>query len=837
MLRLNHILKKNNIYIITAIGIFFHLILVAAYSQPKKSSIENGSSVRPLSCTYPSAPFSQERTDQMLIQMENYLINIGERLQEIPRDSFDPAFILDTIGDDPLTLFHWVKSNTFLLPYRGSLRGPIGVLMDRQGNSLDRALLLCELLNLAGHEVRLAQGFLPERKAVEILAKIQTNRQDSLSPAEQLSKPEMEELIERGVERYQLDESETRKTLEKLNSGIKELTAKLEKKVLEQSTDLADKVEKHREKQNFELSREKIKDLQDHWWVQLKKEGSWLDLDPLLPESEAGKSTVQAENHWEPEDLEEEYFHLVDIQLIIERWDEKGLVQETVLEHTFKPQELLGERVVLQHYPLDWPSEQLEDSKRQDTFQKQKQNILETTEWIPVLKVGDEEIMKFSIRNSGEINQTPGEEEKAEKGGGPLGGLANVFGGGGKKQKESKKSVLTAEWVEYKIRCPGKRPQVIQRTVFDIIGPAQREKIQESAFQIDEEMLFRRNLKLFFSGTEILFQFCQFSPEFFVHHLAEGLIKNKDFMADLIKHNQADRINQIQGEKEDQIFPLTSPLYIFAMSRFSFSRFQNNFLDQTNISNYTVSPHMNRDGNLVFELSLDIVANECSILPSEGIDPFSASIEQGVLDTIAETMALGSFGDILQNTSEIFSRSQIQNIDWVAIKNPDDPTWMKISLPEDAKTCIKKALDEGYVVVAPIRPIEAGGRALSGWWQVNPLSGATLGIMENGAGQALVKYAITVLKKGAPFWLMIGCEAADFHQGICDPCTIFWFSLLWTGGKLIKAMLTWVEGETAVIALGKIFLFKGPAWLSLLMNLMNLFALVHTVDPCLKGGS
>ena len=41
-----------------------------------------------------------------------------------------------------MTTFRSVRSHTVWVPYRGLLRGATGVLMDRRGDSLDRAELL-----------------------------------------------------------------------------------------------------------------------------------------------------------------------------------------------------------------------------------------------------------------------------------------------------------------------------------------------------------------------------------------------------------------------------------------------------------------------------------------------------------------------------------------------------------------------------------------------------------------------------------------------------------------------------------------------------------------------
>src|SRR5690348_12991289 len=46
------------------------------------------------------------------------------------RDRWDAAFVVQRVGKDPAKLFAWVQANSNWIPYRGVLRGPVGVLMD-----------------------------------------------------------------------------------------------------------------------------------------------------------------------------------------------------------------------------------------------------------------------------------------------------------------------------------------------------------------------------------------------------------------------------------------------------------------------------------------------------------------------------------------------------------------------------------------------------------------------------------------------------------------------------------------------------------------------------------
>src|SRR5437879_6310605 len=113
-----------------------------------------------------------EDLKKMADEMERAFKALEAAEKEIPRDTFDPKAIVDKVGRDPVKLFEWVRDNTYWVPYQGCLRGHIGVPMDRLGSSLDRSLLLAELLRVAGHKVRLAHAGLTETQAKELLPKL-----------------------------------------------------------------------------------------------------------------------------------------------------------------------------------------------------------------------------------------------------------------------------------------------------------------------------------------------------------------------------------------------------------------------------------------------------------------------------------------------------------------------------------------------------------------------------------------------------------------------------------------------------------------------------------------
>ena len=78
----------------------------------------------------------------------------------------------------------FVRDEVRWVPYDGSLRGVRGTLWSREGNALDRAALLSEMLRIAGHPTRLSRGTLGDDGIDALLATLQPdwNRVASAPP-------------------------------------------------------------------------------------------------------------------------------------------------------------------------------------------------------------------------------------------------------------------------------------------------------------------------------------------------------------------------------------------------------------------------------------------------------------------------------------------------------------------------------------------------------------------------------------------------------------------------------------------------------------------------------
>ena len=161
---------RRSLYQAVALATSFWVILAAVPfpgSPGARASGGDGSAVGAPAGLPPISPLVPSPGLSASLESGLQIIDEGDRLA--PRNRWDPTFVVQQLGRNPAALFAWVQRSTYWIPYLGMLRGPVGVLMDRQGNSADRALLLARLLQDAGHTVRLARGELPREQAVRLM--------------------------------------------------------------------------------------------------------------------------------------------------------------------------------------------------------------------------------------------------------------------------------------------------------------------------------------------------------------------------------------------------------------------------------------------------------------------------------------------------------------------------------------------------------------------------------------------------------------------------------------------------------------------------------------------
>ncbi len=656
----------------------------------------------------------KERT--ALLDRSLQALEDGDR--QIPRDRWDPDYVVNIVGRDPQKLFTWVKSHTYWIPYRGVLRGPVGVLMDAQGNSLDRALLLATLLEKAGQSVRLAHGELTREQAVALLPGLVSRRVlDFSSPERTDFLPDLD--IHKPAAQYGLDESSIDRIVREQKQALFRVSNELETRTADQTTRLlqvAGSGDRNAEwTKRYEAS---IQALRDHWWVQREDGVAWVDLDLLPIVTPAARETTSIK------DMPADLYHQISIRVVAEQWSTNGPSNQKVLEYALHPADFIGQPLSLQFWPTDWVS----DSRHAQTVSDVRAAARDEHAWIAALAVGRKVVASATLQDT-IVDSSSGNTGKGESNkGGPFGGfgaaLDETLNHPSKSAGSSK--LLSAVWLEYEIRVPGEPPRTIRRTVFDLLGPATRASGTPTP-HLDNSQKVARGLALSMK-TEMLPVVCELAPEFVAHLATESVTGSRGLIRSVISGSFAIQSDTSQKDLTDATPPASS-LLALALLRLGWNKkAEHIFIDRPNLLTRHESLVDTANG-VALQNATDIVANEVAI-DLTARDAFALRLEQGVRDTNAE--ALLTTGKVIGNTSEAYAGSS----NWALFTPAQQSAVEGLAFSDDIRRSMDKELADGYVLVAPHAPVEKSEENFSSWWRIDPQTGSTLGFASNGWGQA-----------------------------------------------------------------------------------------------------
>jgi hypothetical protein len=665
------------------------------------------------------APEGATSPEVRLATLDNSLRAIEDGLRDAPRDRWDPRYVVQRIGTDPDTLLDWVREHTSWIPYRGALRGPVGVLMDRQGNSLDRAMLLAALLAEAGHAARLARADLPAQRAAELLPDLVAGRStktlDELASIGTSSPP-----VGDIATRYALEGPAIERVLQGYETGTARLLAELGGRVPDQATRLLASISAPDPAAEWLSRRDSaLAALRDHWWVQVQRGESWVDLDPLEA-SASGTSFAARETVGTPE-LAATLHHEITIRVIAERVAGGALSDQPTLAHTIRPSELIGRPVVLQMWPAAWP---IRAPVVEDLNRSTRQIASAQDSWTAALIIGNDVVA------SGGLTAAASAGAPAPGLGGLGGAITRGLGRRDAPASSDQDSLLTAVWIEYRLAAPGREPRVIRRAVFDLIGEAARQKWTPQAITLSDDQRLTRALSLMMR-TEILPVVADVAPEFVLHLHGRSLLANADFVRAVSREDfgsDAHATDSLLRLAE----PGVSPLYTLAVLRHD-AIGTRGFIDRPAILTRHQYPKAQGE-SLALADATDIVSNEVGIALAEG-DGFAARLEQGVWDTNLEALLAGSRATA--NTALAYAASG----DWRALTVPQSGR-TRPGIAADATALMHRDLDAGYTVVAPKDPMVLRGETFHGWWRIDPATGDALGIAGTGWGQGAPDYTM-----------------------------------------------------------------------------------------------
>jgi hypothetical protein len=663
-----------------------------------------------------ATPGSSDGAGARLALLDNSLRALQEGEREARRDRWDPAFVVERLGRDPHALLAWVRDQTSWVPYRGVLRGPTGVLMDRSGNSLDRALLLASLLEKSGQTVRLAHGELPAKQAIDLLPGLIARRKAGPSAEGRVDGSEVKAV----AAQYQLDGSKIERAIDVQHDWTQAAFAELQTRVADQTTRLLASVARpDADAEWLARATAALVALRDHWWVQRQTASGWSDLDPLAAAG-TNSSLVAAQDTMPVNGVPTEFHHQVVVRVIAERWANGPLKEARVLEQVLRPSELFGRPVVLQFWPGRWPVELNPDPNSPSGV---RSAALEQRDWSASLAIGADVVAHADIAAA-----VDGRGSAAGNPFGALGGSIGALPRTSRASSTTRVGELTAVWIEYEVRAPRENHRTIRRVVFDLIGPALR-AATVAAPAFTEAQRLERSLALT-TRTDILTVPCELAPDFVTHLVADSILGNQELLRAAAR-DEITPADQRSRELLSRAGPVVSPLFTLALARAAWGRGPGSvFVDRPGI--FSRHRSFGFDGQVVvLREANDIVANEVGVTLAER-DAFPVRLEQGVLDTNAEAV-LHTSARGLGNTGDAFLNGQ----PWVTLTPGNAAAASALKLPADAQRAIAEQLERGFTVVAPAAPVRNGSVSYIGWWRIDPATGDALGLAANGWGQSM----------------------------------------------------------------------------------------------------
>jgi hypothetical protein len=165
-------------------------------------------------------------------------------------------------------------------------------------------------------------------------------------------------------------------------------------------------------------------------------------------------------------------------------------------------------------------------------------------------------------------------------------------------------------------------------------------------------------------------------------------------------------------------------------------------------------------------LSLDLRRDQSRIVETgfRGEQLFFAQVLRGVVDGTLERVLVDYLAGSSEATNAPLAPALSTSLVFERARALNAPTAMLASggagagndVPANSRARIDGALASGYVVLAPMKPIEVAGAPRFAWWQIDPRSGTTTAVTDEALHQATVEVGIIKEKDGsATVWTTV----------------------------------------------------------------------------------
>lgn len=694
--------------------------------RPRAGPILAVAIVLALAARAPAAPEEENPARARLERLKKVYTLARSATRDIPRETFDPDAVLAEAGRRPGPILEWVRDHTQWVPYEGELRGWRGVLMDRVGGHLDRALLLAELLRRSGETVRIERGRIPAEAVGPILDRLGERREKAAvkPPGEEALQTRLAEIARiLGVplEQVRRDHETSRLAAERRREDIA-LGTSLIVDVLggavgidPGATDTPDWSPAERET------------FRDVYRVGVQRGSSWLPIDPLAEGGAPGDSVFEEPvESFAPDAVPPAHRHRLRFRVLAERFAGGKLSRGVVLDRETDAAALFGKNVILRMKALDWPLDlpkiTLDREKMAELSDRTRKAMEEQKEWLPILDLDGSVVRQKSFREDGTIVASPAislQARKVGRAGEALGGL----GGGGRGGGE-----LSGVFVELTFTAPGRDPVREERSWIDLVGPARR---AAGVGKLDVDATAAKARAVALGGMTSYFALpCRPSGAWLAHRRLAALLENRVPILGAMyaaSRDEGDRVSRYL----DRARAAPMELYALAASRFGEAESEGLYVDGLNLLSSFTLPERTKDGIRLHQ-GLDLIRNRVSPRPGSKTAASAVRFAQGVRDTVAESRTLPPRVGVRVNAADRFAKDVAAGTGWIVLRSAEEATAGATGLDPDSLALARDALARGLVVVAPPGP--AAEDEAAAWWEIDPATGATLGRIAGGRG-------------------------------------------------------------------------------------------------------
>jgi hypothetical protein len=681
---------------------------------------------------------------------------------KIGRSRYEIDGLAAELGSDPAVIFHFVRDQIRYEPYSGVLRGGLGTLICRAGNSLDRSLLLAALLQKTGAGTRIVSGTLSEQAAGRLVGRLF----DAVRP-EPAASPSLADLLR-----------QVSQAVGAPPDSLQEIARRQEERARQERTQLAAYVDHETTVLSGLLAKAKIDpgvltpgdrvvaEARDHYWVQYQNaDGQWVDLDPAFPDAEPGKTFGAVTTTFAPDAIPEELYHHLRITMtlrVAQVADGKdATVNDRVLiDHELRVAEQQGVGITIANVP-----DQAPDFARPGTTMARAMAGIST--FHTILMIGDQAIPGLSFDLRGQLSGigVPEDADVKQAGGvgaaagGLAGGLNGAFGGAPAPATTTR---IVGEWVDYTVTSPGAAGQrpIAHGYHRDIVAPvtlaswAARSSEPAAATHLDTNALRPRLLwsaqLLPVTGTPI----ADYAGYLELHSLAA-------------RHQIIDYyMKHATGQPGDEPpAPPSAAMVGSVVLAGAAMQMEDSGHSQgyPAVRSYFARPGLiayeaataSGVGGLILTRGFDIIAYPPRVVANPEANPADAHaqaaaihLRYGIRATRleADLLAMPAVGDAPRrsaaNATSVFATAETQGINLLVAQPHGDGLAQiaAISAPDSVKGELAGDIGAGQVLVLPSRSVQLDGRPQIGWWRFDQRSGELIGVMPGERGQSFTEY-------------------------------------------------------------------------------------------------